>query len=253
LSQAKAGWAAADLVEERGADNLAMHAPTLTLSVRRIAVWLWSATVIVFGLGVLRQIYIGSNTQGTLAHTFTILNLDGEMTLPAWYSSMLMWTAAGLLVINAVVSGKGRRGTTAYWWSLALVFVYLSFDETSQLHEFFGDPLPASIQPGGIFTFRWVIVATPLLVIGGLAFVPFLLRLPRTTALRIVVAGFVFVGGAYGLELVGAYLSSGEFTTAYRIETIIEEGMEMAGLSLFIIALLDHLADVSPTLTVQLR
>ena len=223
----------------------------ISLNIRRITIWLWSATVVVFGLGVLRQIYVGSNAPGTLSHTFTILNLDGEMTLPAWYSSMLMWTAAGLLAVNAMVSGKNGRRTTAYWWALALVFVYLSLDETSQLHEFFGAALPASLQLGGVFAFRWVVVYGPLLVIGGLAFVPFLLRLPRATALRIVVAGFVFVGGAYGLELVGGYLASGGFTTAHTIETIFEEGIEMAGLSLFITALLDHLAHVAPVLTVR--
>jgi hypothetical protein len=184
-----------------------------------------------------------------------IFDLDGEDRLPAWYSSMLMWTVAGLLAVHAVVArGLGRR-IVGYWWALAATFALLSLDETSQIHERTEILLPSDFSPGGFFQFRWVIVVGPLVAIVGLAFVPFLLRLPRATAIRIMIAGFVFVAGAYGMEHVGAYLfiTTGGHTGVYFAAAFTEEGLEMAGLCLFIAALLDLLARETPELTLRLN
>jgi len=224
------------------------------LSTRRITIWLWSVTAVIFGLGVFRQVYISALGTETALRTLSLFNLEGEGTLPAWYSSMLMWTVAGLLAAHAVIAHKLGRHTVSYWWALAVIFAFLSLDETAHLHERAELVLPSDFSPGGFFHFRWVIVVGPLVAIVGLAFVPFLLRLPRASALRIMIAGFVFVGGAYGMEHVGAYLfvTTGGQTSVYFAAASTEEGLEMAGLCLFIAALLDLVARETPVLTLRL-
>jgi hypothetical protein len=202
---------------------------------------------------LLRQIYLTAYGTETALRSLNLFDLDKEATVPAWYSSMLMWTAAGLIAFQAIVSRRLRLRTTSHWWALAAIFVYLSMDETSQIHERARLLLPPGFNPGGMFTHSWVIVAAPLLAIGGLAFVPFLLRLPQATAWRIALAAFVYVSGAYGLEIVGNYiLAIDGFGNAYTIETLVEEGLELAGLSLFISALVDLLASETAALALRL-
>jgi len=95
-----------------------------------------------------------------------------------------------------------------------------------------------------MFGFRWVLAFAPLLVLGGLAFLPFLFRLPRDIARRMVVSGAVYVGGAYGMELVGGYIAStsGVHGRGYLAEVVVEETLEMVGLTLFVLVLIDLLA-----------
>lgn len=226
---------------------------SLRISRRHITNVLWSTTLVVLGLGVLRLAYLLLFGKEAAFGLVGLLDLDGEANLPAWYSSMLMWTSAGLLGVHAALSRGSPDRTASYWSALAAIFVYLSLDETSQIHEYAGLLLPDDFRPGGFFTLRWLIVAGPIVVATGLLFTPLLLRLPRSDALRIALAGAVFVGGAVGMEHIAGYvLANPGPHVVYAVETLIEEGMEMAGLCLFISALLRLLARKAPNLTLRL-
>jgi hypothetical protein len=244
----RVGGIAAEWPEERSAPR-----PAVTLTPRHLMVWIWTATVAVFGVGVFREVYIRTYGRETAVHGMDRLGLDYELSLPAWYSSALMAISAGLLVLHALIAGRLGRRTSPWWWALAAIFVYLSLDEMVQLHEMAIWFRP-EFNPGGMFNFNWVVVAGPLLIVGGAAFLPFLARLPRTNARRILIAGFVFVGGAYGMEMLGSHLFTlyGGEAPVFRAVSILEEGMEMAGLSLFISALLDLLAAEAPVMTFRL-
>jgi hypothetical protein len=64
-----------------------------------------------------------------------------------------------------------------------------------------------------------------LLVALAIYFVPFMLRLPRPTAVRFFIAGAIFVSGAFGMEFIGGYFVSigGEDYLPYRIASAFEE------------------------------
>ena len=78
---------------------------------------------------------------------------------------MLLLTAAALLAVcaaGAPVRGSiGRRA----WASLALLFVALSLDEHSGLHEMLGPPIRRGWDATGVLHFAWVVPgAAPLLL-----------------------------------------------------------------------------------------
>lgn len=100
-----------------------------------------------------------------------------------------------------------------------------------------------------------MVIAAPLLLLVGILFAPFLRRLPRAIFLRFLTAGLLFVGGAFGLELVGGhYVSSLGFgSSQYRIASSAEECLEIAGLTLFASTLLSLIARRAPKLTIALR
>ncbi|HVY20860.1 MAG TPA: hypothetical protein VHA70_12400 [Bauldia sp.] len=249
MSLNSAGWLDAGAND---ASTASAHPPTISLAGIRVA--LWTATAVVLLLGYARDFLVESQIVPVAPDWLRLINLDGEMTIPAWYSSMLMWSAAVLLAVLAVYRSDRRVVTGIWWWSLSALFFYLSLDETASIHENLGPDLLGAYQPLPIFAFNWVIVVGPAVVIVGLAFLPFLFRLPKSARLRIMAAGFVYVCGAYGMELVGGYVAATNGgPILYDICTAIEESLEMIGLSLFLTALLDFLASETPLLTLAPR
>src|SRR5262245_8976364 len=118
-------------------DRVAERPGAISLAVRTnlVAAAIWSATAAVAALGILRQSYIIRFGHDTALHNLRIFDLDGEQTIPAWYSSMLMWTAAGLLALQAALASSTRQRTRWHWWVLAAIFAYLSLDESVNFHE----------------------------------------------------------------------------------------------------------------------
>ena len=131
------------------------------------------------------------------------------------------------------------------WALLSGLFLFMSADEASAIHEILIRPLRTGLGLSGILYFSWVVPA--IVLVGALAIflAPFLVRLPRLHAVRFVGCGAVFLGGALGMELFSGYLASryGMEHPRYRIAALIEESMEIAGSTLFCAALLAYLRD----------
>ena len=130
---------------------------------------------------------------------------------------------------------------------LALGFVILSVDEASSLHETLMKPIGVSVA-GDLFYFKWLGPGIVVVALVGLSYLPFLLALPRRLGALFLASGIVFVAGAVGAEWIGSEMSrdrpDAHATWAYQIEVIVEEGLEMTGIALFIYALLLYIARV---------
>jgi hypothetical protein len=74
--------------------------------------------------------------------------------------------------------------------------------------------------------------------------VPFLLHLPIKYRLLFIVSGFIYLGGALGVELgTISYEENDQLDTlAYNLWNAVEEGMEMFGIILFASALTSYLS-----------
>lgn len=204
-------------------------------------------------LGVL-CLWLGLGHDSSLGFV-PFFNFDEEANAPAWYSSFLLLIGAGASVLAAGHCRAAQRDLVKYWGLLAVVFAFLSFDETAQVHELLGSVqkylLHASVV--GIASFNWTLTYSVLVLVIGLAYLNFLWRLPRKTALLLVASGALYIGGALGMELVAAAiahaflaehaLSGNAFmaTTPYLIEVTIEESMEFLAEILFIYTTLSYL------------
>lgn len=220
-----------------------VQAASIEIRIEPLSRAIWWAAAFVLGLGVLREIVqpiVGFDTPLEDLRHFA---LDSEQSIQAWFESILMALAAALLAIVALLSRRQDPANRFHWAGLAVIFLLFSIDESVSFHESTMDPLRAGFGLTGIFHFSWVVIAAPLLVIFALVFIPFLLRLPRTTMLRFVIAGSVFVAGAFGMELAGGYLVSteGDRSLSYRLSAIGEESLETIGIALFVSTLLQLL------------
>lgn len=175
-----------------------------------------------------------------IARRFT---LDSEGSVPAWYSSILLLTAAALLAVVATVAFNQRDRWWKHWTALASLFCLLSLDEAASFHESLILPLQKHFGANGIFFFAWVIPGVFFVGTVGLAFLKFVLNLDCQTRNRFIISGGLFVGGALGLEFVGgAFMDAfGEEHIFYILAAATEETFEMLGVTLFIIAILKHL------------
>ncbi len=169
------------------------------------------------------------------------LSLSEEHNVPTWWSALLHLTS-GLLL--ALVAREARRSGAPHprrWTFLSLLFLYISLDETVMLHE----GLNRVIQGGrGAFYFDWIIPASGILLALGVVYLPFVLDLPRRTRRDFVRAGAVFVGGALLMEVpLGLWTdANGSSNMGYVLIDAVEEVLEMIGASMFLVAVLRHLA-----------
>jgi hypothetical protein len=227
----------------------------LVLEIGRIITLLWLATAIVLGLAILREFVIGIIGTGTALKDLRHFALDAEHSLPAWYESVTMLASAGLLAILAALARNDDPRNRLPWMLLAVIFLLMSIDELVAFHEVSMRPLREAFHLTGIFYFSWVIIAAPLLVALAIFFIPFLLRLPRPTAVRFFIAGAIFVSGAFGMEFIGGYYVSfgGEDYLPYRIASACEECLEITGMTLFLSSLLQHLGETTPVLQVAMK
>lgn len=120
----------------------------------------------------------------------------------------------------------------------------MSLDEAIEIHEYLG----WLVDGEGVFYFAWVIPAGAIVAALGLFYLPFLRRLPAGTRWRFVAAGAIYVGGALLMELPLGYWVEhhGDDNLGYGLIDWVEETMELAGLSLFAVAIARHRA-VEPT------
>lgn len=206
-----------------------------SLRLRRILIVLLA---VISGLGLVVELV------HNLAHTpasetlVSLLSLSYEGNVPTWYVSCLTFCCALMLTVIAADASRRQDAHRWHWRVLALMFFYISLDESVGIHENLG----GLVEAHGVLYFSWVIPAAVFVVVFAAAYVRFLLSLPRTTALRFCVAGALYVLGALVMELPLGYWTerSGNDNLVYALIDFVEETLELCGVSLFLVALWDH-------------
>lgn len=175
--------------------------------------------------------------------------VDEERNFPTLFSVLLL-AIASLSLFLATILARAEKSRDAWRWGILCAgFLYLSFDEGIELHERLNGVLNTLLRhdaggesraPVSFWIVRGLVAAIFLVVL----FWSFLRRLPARTRTLFVVAGVCYLGGAAGLDTVGLEWgrAHGKFNAMYVAIVTLEESMEMAGVILFIYAVLDYLA-----------
>jgi hypothetical protein len=188
--------------------------------------------------------------------TANLLFVDFERSVPTLYSSVMLLISA--LLFGTIAHGHRRGGHpyVGHWGTLSLVFSLLALDEFASLHEQTTEPLRALLDiEGGPLWFAWVVPAAIAVALIGIAFARFLGHLPRAARRRLLAAGTLFVGGAIGVELVGASYSAvhGKLDFTYVLIATVEESLELLGGAVLVYALLAYVPVGLPNVIWRLR
>jgi hypothetical protein len=182
-----------------------------------------------------------------------LLWVANENSFPTFFQVLMLITTATLLFVTGRIQ-KERHEEHRAWTVLALVFVAMTFDEASSIHELAIDRMRSLVEGIEFFYFGWVVLAIPLVIIFVLSFSRFLLRLDRRTRRTFLIGGALFVVGALGFEMIsGAYVSeNGRNTLAYSMFLVsAEELLEMTGVLIFLSGVLRFLQSTNAIASVS--
>lgn len=167
-----------------------------------------------------------------------LFDVDVERSLYTWYSQLLLAGVATLLLDTGAKMLRGAGFMASQWLILAVIFGLLSADEALSLHELASERLNGALATSGFLMFAWVIPAGVICLVGLAAATPFLLRLPSRVRTLMIASAALFLGGAIGMEMVGARILSGNgedvTVLSYRLAVAVEEGLEGLGVLLFL-------------------
>lgn len=172
-------------------------------------------------------------------------NTNYEANAPTYFSVLLLLFAAVLLGLIAAYKRRVRDRHARHWAVLATLLAIMSADEACQIHEYCGECLSFLKGKLGLLDgIGWVIIGAAVVLVVTVAYLPFLLSLPRKWKMAFCWAGFVyFAFGAIGGEILSALaLFFGlhhRFT--YAVAETFEEFSEMGGLVILIRGLLTYM------------
>jgi hypothetical protein len=167
-------------------------------------------------------------TQGGIARMF---GFDYEWNVPTWFSVLLFVQASLLCLLS-----RRRESGSFFWGLLAIVFVVLSADELTSLHEKLIVPVRDSLGVSGLFYFAWIVPGALFVLVLAALGANWLRSLPDRTRWGFMVAAVMYLSGVLLLEAVGGWYygeDPARFDTVYWLITTVEESLEMLGLIVF--------------------
>lgn len=137
-----------------------------------------------------------------------LVDMDLESNLPTYYNSLLFFFGAALFYLHGrSAAHTDRRG----WYLMAAIFLFLGFDEGSQIHEKFGSftvrllnqsnldqGTLAWLRNGWIIPYAFVVVAL-VFTLGR-----WFLRIEPRFRRGLLISGAVYITGAIGFEMAGS-------------------------------------------------
>ncbi len=174
-----------------------------------------------------------------------MFDLDYEGNIPTLFSSFLLLLSAMLLWLCGYGEQvyANEKNNKPYWCALSIIFVFLSIDEGTRLHEEIGDVIENYVDAEGFLYFPWVIPYSIGVALIGIVYIPFLRSIPEKTKTRIILSAIIYLAGAVGMDILSAREADINDTTTitYSLMYTIEEILEFAGIILFINTLLQYL------------
>ncbi len=180
--------------------------------------------------------------KSTFEPFFHLIDFKDECNIPTLYSSLALLFCSSLLVL--ITFAKKKNGERYYYWlGLAVIFLFLSIDETFIIHERLTNRVHTALDTSGFLYFAWIIPYSIASIIFLLVYIKFIFKLPGRTRLLFITAGLIFLSGAVGVESIeGRYVELySRDSINYVISNTISEFLEMTGIVVFIYALTSYI------------
>ncbi|MFT6731606.1 MAG: hypothetical protein ACJA1H_002949, partial [Glaciecola sp.] len=192
--------------------------------------------------------------EGVFKNIIYFFDFDIERNLPTLYSALALLLSGILLFIISVLH-KDNRVERLQWRVLSFIFVFLSIDEATVIHEQLWMPTKDLFNTSGLLYYAWYIPYGFILLFLILVYAKWLWRLPKKVKSLFIISGVVFVFGAIGLESVSGFYDElmGQNNLYYCALYTLEELFEMCGVAIFIYALLIYIFDKVEHFNVTLK
>ncbi|MEK7648979.1 MAG: hypothetical protein AAB400_03635 [Patescibacteria group bacterium] len=178
-----------------------------------------------------------------LGDRFDIFHLDRERTFVAYFTGLQHVSIAGGGVVLAWLSRN--RLHWFGWIAFSATFIFLGFDEISELHEnityyalTYGPQfLHSTLLPFRSPTYNWLILFSPFIIAAVIFFVLWGAHIRNRQSRIYFFIGTALFALAIGLELLGGFVK-GSFIPLF----VIEESSEMFGATFFLWSVWEYAA-----------
>lgn len=213
------------------------------ISPKKIARFLGFVGVGLILASITGQISKGFRGHGRFYHLIELFNADFERSITSLYSVLILFCCSILLAVIAFAKKKEGDRYTRHWQALSVIFLVLSVDEATSMHEKSMGPMQAIANTSGFFYFAWVIPAIIIVLALLLIYLKFLMHLPRKIQHLFIAAGSLYIGGAIGMEMIGGKYADlyGQNNLGYSAINNVEELFEIMGIVVFIYTLLSYM------------
>jgi len=238
------GATAGQAISHRSDAAAARSLVELSIAPERVLSWLLAVIAMLLLAATLGAIAHLEFERSTIWGLRQLFHVGHENNVPTYFSSVQLLAAAILLGLIACREAQIRSPWRWHFGVLAVGFVALSVDEMASIHELLARL--GLFLMGDFFYFTWLAPALVIVALVALSYIGLLRALPRQFQVLFATSGAVFVAGAVGVESIGSEIARDQLDTeaswAYQLVMIVEEGLEMAGIALFIYALLLYIA-----------
>lgn len=169
---------------------------------------------------------------------------DTKGVAPTAFLVFLLLICSFLLGLISEVAAKNKHERSVWSWRvLSVIFLFLSCDELLEIHHQAAGRFGVLFSGSSWFSYKWVLVYTPFVLLFGFGYLKFLARLPVRIRKLFVLSGIITLFGAYILEISLAALDHlyGYEGLAYGLFAVFKKSLELFGISIFVYALLSYI------------
>lgn len=185
---------------------------------------------------------------GFINGILSVFDMGNEMSIPTWYSQILLLIAAVTVAAITYTKWLQRDKWRWHWGLVAGVLLCASIDEGATLHEKLSSiDLPGRLGiESSLLLFSWVLPALIIITVLGLVLLRFWWSLPQRTRWLLAASVIVFLSGAVGLEMVASNFLLADMvnhSSSFMYKGVlwaIEEGLEQMGVIFIIYTMLDY-------------
>lgn len=209
---------------------------------QRITLFLFVIIISLVLAGVAVQIYGNIYADNASKTIIELFDLNAEANIPTWYSSFALLFSAILLTLIALIKTVQRDNYVFHWKMMSLIFLFMSIDEISSLHEILNYHFKNIIKNTDFFYFGWVFFGGIFVLLFMILYSKFLFNLNPKTRNLFILAGTIYISGALAMEMMaGNYIYHYGSSVISARMSIFEEFLEMTGIAIFIYALLSYI------------
>lgn len=174
--------------------------------------------------------------------------MDSEANIPTFFNALLLFIPALILIFITAWKNSIKDKFRFHWLGLCLVFLFLSIDESTVLHEQLIKPMRVIAGADGFLYFSWVIPGLMAVALFGIVYLFFFLHLENKFKILFFISLAVYIGGVIGGEMLSGYYAAALGLKNIKYATIasIEESIEMIGCSFIIYSLLEYMKHYLP-------
>jgi len=199
---------------------------------------------------------IHSVTQEYLVDDFIYaFDVNSEANITTFYSVSMAIVSSILFFVITYFKFQEKDRYRFQWFALGLILFYISMDDASVIHEKLSRYLKSWTAFGGWFEYKWVILGIVVVLLLGVTFFTFWLRLETRYKILFLLSAGLFFGGAVGFEVLGgrwAY-SFGSKNFIYSLFTTFEQGLQYFGLTTMVYTLLSYLGSYKPKFSIMVE